>query len=319
MFGESQYTIALTNTLIGLVENHGVRIMHTHYAIPHAVCAHLARSIVGTGAFCSIVSLHGTDVITFGGHPAYQRVVRAAVQQADVITVPSVALRLEATHVFALDNHPHIAVQPNFVDTEIYQPLAPHTEKLDGFFPHSAHGLSTLIHVSNFRPVKRVNDVIACFEKAAPHLPVRLLMVGDGPERAAAEAHCRASPFCERIRFLGNRPRISEHLPHCAALLLPSEYESFGLAALEALSCGVPVIATHIGGLPEVVVEGTTGFLVPVGDTNAMADAVRRLLTETKLHASMAAAARTDALERFGLEVGLNRWEKLYHRISTWS
>jgi N-acetyl-alpha-D-glucosaminyl L-malate synthase BshA len=204
-----------------------------------------------------------------------------------------------------------IEVIPNFVDPARYEHAAAWSA---GARRWAEPGESILVHISNFRPVKRVPDVVDVFHRLAASRPVRLLLIGDGPERHKVEARCRELGVCDRILFLGNLPRVEEILVGADLFLLPSETESFGLAALEALACRVPVIASRVGGLPEVVREGETGFLLPVGDVEGMAAAAASLLDDPQRHRLFADRAREDAIERFAMDRIVARYRSLYER-----
>jgi L-malate glycosyltransferase len=226
------------------------------------------------------------------------------------VTAVSQSLRL--TSIEQLGIHNQIDVVPNFIDPARYE----RAQGSPGARRWGKPGERLLIHISNVRPVKRVLDVIRIFERVLLHLPCRLRMVGDGPDRGKVEQYCREHNICQKITFLGSLPLVEEVLVGADVFLLPSEQESFGLAALEALSCGVPVIASRAGGLPEVVDDGETGFLFPVGDVDAMAHAAVLLLTDSERRAAMSEAARRAAVERFGQAAVVAQYRAIYERVT---
>lgn len=289
LFPHGEFGLALASKLIEVAP--ALDVLHVHYAIPLATSAVLARQVLGAGAPRLIITVHGTDVLTLGTDPALEPMVRHALERGDLVTAPS---RFLAERAQALGGVP-VTVVPNFVDTAHFSPSAERPGRV-------------LMHNSNFRSLKRVGDVL----EVARRLPdTRLLLVGDGPERAAAEAFVSRHGL-RNVEFLGARYDVVEVLRRARVFLLPSEVESFGLAALEAMSCGVPVVASRVGGLPEVVEDGVSGTLHPVGDVEGMAQSARRLLDDDALHGRMAEAARRRAVEVFRTEPLIERWEALY-------
>src|SRR5436309_7099078 len=240
-------------------------VLHVHYAIPHAISAHLAREIVSSrNNLPFITTLHGTDITLVGRDPSYLPITRFGIEVSNGVTAVSQWLRDETAKNFGTKKA--IEVIPNFVDPSRFRK---HAGALSGLFASSGEKL--LCHVSNFRPVKRIMDVLAVFERVSRTIPSRLVMIGDGPDRSMAEAFCRDHHLREQVFFLGNVPNLEEVVGAADLFLLPSEAESFGMAALEAMASEVPVVATKAGGLPEVVIDGETGFLLPVGDVEGMA------------------------------------------------
>jgi N-acetyl-alpha-D-glucosaminyl L-malate synthase BshA len=285
--------------------HHGLDIMHAHYAIPHASAALLARMALG-GKLKVITTLHGTDITVVGSDPSYLPMVKLAIRESDGVTSVSQYLKDETIRTFGLGDH--IEVIPNFV-----QPPAADGEQCrrwvcpkEGF---------VLTHVSNFRPVKRVMDVVKVFERVRRHLPARLLMVGDGPDRAEAEAYCRDNGFAAEVRFTGKQLDIGTALACTDVFLLPSATESFGLAALEAMSYKVPVVAANVGGVPEVIRHGVDGFLEPLGDVDAMAASVLRILKDPDLRARMGQSSQDRALTTFAEGPIVDQYEALYERV----
>ena len=283
--------------------------MHVHYAIPHAVAALLAKDIIRPHRLPVVTTLHGTDITIVGQDPAYERVTTYALQGSDSVTAVSEYLRLETTRLFAVDRPIHVI--PNFVDSTRFKPNG--SPAVQTCF--SPRGEAVLVHMSNFRPVKRAVKAIEAFAKVRESRQACLLMVGDGPERAACESRARDLGLRQSVRFLGAQADVERILPSADVLLLPSEYESFGLAALEAMACGVVPVVTHAGGLPEVVRDGVDGVLVPADDIDHMGARVCELLDDGDRLAAMKEAARRTAVEEFGLEKIVPEYEALYTQV----
>jgi N-acetyl-alpha-D-glucosaminyl L-malate synthase BshA len=256
-----------------------------------------------------VTTLHGTDVTLVGNDPNYLETTRWGIVESDAVTAVSDSLR--QTTVEQLGIHKRIDVIPNFIDPARFE----QTRDSPGARRWAKPGERILIHISNFRPVKRVLDVVEIFDRVRREVPCRLLMVGDGPDRGKIEQRCRECRLCDDITFVGSLPLIEEVLVGGDLFLLPSETESFGLAALEAMACEVPVIASRAGGLPEVVVEGETGYLCPVGDVDAMAAAAVRLLQDQPLRRAMGEAGRRRAVEIFSQDAVVARYRSLYERV----
>ena len=304
------YSLALAVTLHRTAMDQGLDLIHVHYAIPHATSAWIANQMLGEDRIKVITTLHGTDITLVGMQPAYQPITRFSIQQSDGITTVSRFLRDETVRDFAVPAE-RIEVIPNFVDPTIWTPdkqpchrsaLAPGGEKI-------------LMHVSNFRAVKRITDTIDVLARVRRRTPARLVLVGDGPERARAETHAAELGVTSDVVFLGKHASVDELLPCADVFLLPSESESFGLAALESLASGAPVVASRVGGLPEVVDDGVSGFLHSVGDVDGMADATLRILMDDDLHAEMSKRGRELAIERFSADRILPRYEAFYERV----
>ncbi len=315
LFEHAPYTLAVASRLMDVARTERLDIIHVHYAVPHAASGYLARQLLGAEAPRLITSLHGTDVTRVGSDPSYRTVTSAAVAASDGVIVPSDVLRREArTHLLLSQDVP-IEVIPNFVDTERFAPVARRDRsRLDAFFGPSAGSGPVLFHVSNFRPVKRPSELIEVLARVRRQVPARLLLVGDGPERAAAEERAHALGLTDAVRFLGIRRDFVEWLPHADAFLLTSETESFGVAALEALSAGLAVFAYRVGGLPEVVAPGA-GWLVEPLDVDALARAVVKGLSNPAALEEMGRRARSDVVERFRREPALERYEEFYRRV----
>jgi N-acetyl-alpha-D-glucosaminyl L-malate synthase BshA len=310
------YPLTLASALAEAVMADGFDVIHAHYAIPHAASAVLARAIVrraGHGAPRIVTTFHGTDVTVHGSDAALRAVVRHVAVESDALTVPSAWLRDRAVACLPLGDRP-IEVVRNFIDAQAFQPQAGDLREL---FPRlsgwddPARRPSVLFHGSSFRALKRVGDVVRALAAISKTREAALVLVGDGPERPAVEALARELGVAERVRFLGLLPRFADLLARSDLFVLPSATESFGLAALEALACGVPVVASEVGGLPEVVRNRETGLLVPPADPGALAAACLSLLEDEPRRRAFAAAARADALARFDPEPTIDHYETL--------
>ncbi len=307
------YDLAMASAIAELGERETLDVVHVHYAVPHAVSAHLARELLGARAPRLVVTLHGTDVTHVGSHPSYRPVTRFALERAGALTVPSAYLRGEVYARLGLHESTPIAVIPNFVDTARFAPAErKDPARLASLFGEGASG-PVLFHVSNLRPVKRVPELIEVLARVRRRVPARLVIVGDGPERERALGRAVALGVQGSVHFLGNRDDFAAELQHADAFVLTSDSESFGLAALEALSAGVPVVAYGTGGLPELVTP-EVGRLVPVGDVAALAEAIVELTSSRERQARLAQAARQRVLSHFRPEPALERYEACYER-----
>lgn len=310
LFEYPPYSLALATKMVEVARHNSLDVLHVHYAIPNAVSAILARQIVAPQPLPVVTTLHGTDVTLVGNDPNYLETTRWGILQSDAVTAVSDSLRQTTVEQLHVPNQ--IDVVPNFIDPARFEQLA----GSPGARRWARPGERLLVHISNFRAVKRVLDVVDVFRQVHAAIPSRLLMVGDGPERGRVEQHCREHKVCDAITFIGSLPLIEEVLVGADLFLLPSEAESFGLAALEAMSCEVPVIATDVGGLPEVVVHGETGYLCPVGDVDGMAAAALRLLGDEGLLRSFSLAARRRAVEEFDQARVVDRYREIYRRVA---
>ncbi|NOJ79018.1 N-acetyl-alpha-D-glucosaminyl L-malate synthase BshA [Myxococcus xanthus] len=310
------YPIALASKMIEVANYERLDILHVHYAVPHATAAWMAREVLGHKAPRVVTTLHGTDTTLVGIDPSYLPITRFSITRSDAVTVPSAYLRRATWRGFDIPESVPIDVITNFVDTARYAPVRDRA-CLRALFPALREHEPVLIHVSNFRPVKRITDVVAIFTEVHRHRPCRLVMVGDGPERSPAERMLREMGLEGRVAFLGKQDRFEELVAASDVFLLPSEQESFGLAALEALSCGVPVVASDLGGIPELVTHGETGFLAPLGDVPAMARHVLTLVEDAERWQGFSHRARAQVLERFQKEPAIDRYEALYRRLLT--
>jgi N-acetyl-alpha-D-glucosaminyl L-malate synthase BshA len=277
---QNSYAVSLAAEMIEVAQTETLDLLHVHYAVPHAFGAHLARQVLGAAAPKILTTLHGTDVTRIGADPKFTSLVRFAVLAGDGITAPSRWLADEAHRQLDLPRESRIEVIPNFVDTGRFCPAG------------EAPGARRVVtHVSNFRLLKRVEDVVRIFARVRDEIPAKLHLAGDGPERSHVEALVSLLGLADDVTFFGERVDVAKVLQGSDVFLLPSETESFGLGALEAMACGVPVVASNVGGLPEVVQDGETGFLAAVGNIEAMAKHVRDLLADPDLHAGMSRAS----------------------------
>jgi N-acetyl-alpha-D-glucosaminyl L-malate synthase BshA len=308
----SPYTLALTSTIVEVSRRERLDLIHAHYALPHAVAAHLARQVLAVEAGASVprivTTLHGTDITLVGSDPSFLPLTRFSIAASDAVTTPSEWLARATHEILGVPGAVAIEVIPNFVDVDRFV--------RGGAAPSSTPRRPPVIaHVSNFRPLKRLDDVVEVFARVRATRPARLRLIGDGPDRPRIEAAVAARGLGADVELLGERADLPALLLGADVFLLPSEVESFGLAALEALSCGVPVVASAVGGLPEVIADGEVGYLRPVGDVAAMAEAVGRLLDDEPLRRRMATAARRLAETRYALGPAVDRYLALYRRV----
>jgi L-malate glycosyltransferase len=309
LFDYPPYSLALATKMVEVARYQLLDVLHVHYAVPNAVSAVLARQIVAPQRLPVVTTLHGTDITLVGNDPSYLETTRFGIAQSDAVTTVSRWLEEVTRERIGIDNA--IDVVPNFIDPERYE----RAKGMAGARRWAAPDDRILVHISNFRPVKRVLDVVETFARVAARFPARLLLVGDGPDRPRVEQRCRELGICDRITFIGNLPLVEEVLVGADLFLLPSDAESFGLAALEALACRVPVIGARAGGLPEVVSDGENGFLLPVGDVDAMAAAAAELLSDPERHERFRETARREAVARFRQEAVVARYREIYQRV----
>ncbi|HEY0370600.1 MAG TPA: N-acetyl-alpha-D-glucosaminyl L-malate synthase BshA [Thermoanaerobaculia bacterium] len=298
------YTLALATKMAEVAAYEKLDILHVHYAIPHAISAYLAKQILQSNLKV-ITTLHGTDITLVGRDESYLPITKFGIEVSDGVTAVSQWLKDETAKNFQTNKA--IEVIPNFVDPARFRRTALHM--------FAGAGEKLVCHVSNFRPVKRVMDVVETFKRIEEKVPSRLVMIGDGPERSRAEAFAREHDLRDRIVFLGNVPNLEEVLGTCDLFLLPSNAESFGMAALEAMASEVPVIATRAGGLPEVVDDGVTGYLLPVGDIEAMADRGVEILRDDDLRKKMGKRGRESAVERFDEQKIVPIYREMYSHV----
>jgi N-acetyl-alpha-D-glucosaminyl L-malate synthase BshA len=267
LFHYQPYELALSSKLVDMVKAHKIDILHVHYAIPHAYAAYMAKKMLHEeGIKIPIVTtLHGTDITLVGSHPFYKTAVTFSINKSDSVTSVSQNLKEDTQRLFNIQKE--IKVIPNFIDIDKYKNNFKHCERDLLAFPNER----VITHVSNFRPVKRISDVIEVFYRVQKEVPSKLMMVGEGPERKKAEQLCKTYGIQDKVVFLGNSSEVNKILCYSDLFLLPSKTESFGLAALEAMASAVPVISSNSGGIPEVNIEGVSGFLSPVGHLDDMA------------------------------------------------
>jgi len=309
LFEYPPYELALASKMVSVVRNEKLDLLHVHYAIPHASAAYMAKQILKThGIIIPVVTtLHGTDITLVGKDASYEPVVTFSINQSDGVTAVSHDLKRETFHSFKITND--IEVIPNFIDLEKFK-----KQKKDHFKKAICPNDEALVvHTSNFRKVKRVNDVIRIFANIHDVIPSKLLMIGDGPERTKAETLCRELDISDAVRFLGKLEAVEEVLSVADLFLMPSEKESFGLAALEAMACEVPVISSNTGGLPELNVQGVTGFMSPVGDIEDMTQKALFVLDKANLPTFKANALKR--AQEFDITQILPLYEEYYHRI----
>ncbi len=308
------YESALTGKIVDVAQTAKLDLIHVHYAIPHASAAVLAREIVGR-KLPVVTTLHGTDITLVGKEAAYEPVVTYAINRSDAVTAVSDYLRRATYENFSINRE--IVVIPNFIDPRRFRPSFEPGAEEKRFerrcFTGDDPAARIVMHVSNFRRVKRTEDVFDAFELARKRMerPLHLVLVGDGPERGALERKVRKHNAQDVVHFLGRQEAVEELLPRADVFVMPSETESFGLSALEAMACGVPVVATNVGGLPEVVENGKEGFLCDVGDVEAMADAIIKILDCDIRSCGYSQAAREKALF-FAQEKIVPMYENLY-------
>ncbi len=314
LFREPQYLLALTNRIVQVSREHRLDIIHAHYAIPHAASAYLARQILarsndGSGTVpATITTLHGTDVTILGSDPSYRETVAFCIDQSDAVTAVSASLRDETKRDMRV--HGDIVVIPNFLDCAFHR-RAPNPAMRERF---CAPGEKLVIHISNLRPVKQVDAVVRIFARIRERVAARLLIVGEGPDLGKAEQLMNDLRVTDHVQLIGETQDVVGLLSVSDLFLLPSLQESFGLSALEAMACGVPVVASNVGGLPEVVVDGATGFLHPPADVGAMAESAIKILSDPELHARLAAEGQRLAVARFSADRIVPQYAELYER-----
>jgi N-acetyl-alpha-D-glucosaminyl L-malate synthase BshA len=301
------YSLTLASKMVEVAEFENLDLLHVHYAIPHATSAFLAKEMLSKNKDLKIITtLHGTDITLVGLEPSFLPLVRFSIEKSDGVTAVSRFLKEKTITNYSCENE--IKVIPNFVDSDLFKPgsfaefrknIAPKGERI-------------LVHTSNFRVVKRVTDTIKIFEKVQKQIPAKLVLVGDGPDRSECERLCRQLELCDKVRFLGKQDGLVEILASSDLFLIPSQSESFGLAALEAMSCGLPVISSSVGGLPELVRHNETGYIAEIGDINRMAKYSIELLTNEKKYRLFSENARQRALNKFDKNKVIPIYEEYY-------
>lgn len=314
LFEYPPYDLALATRMAEVAEIYNLDILHVHYAIPHSVSALLARQMLAAAdkprKLPFVTTLHGTDITIVGADHSYLPVTRYAIENSDGVTAISNYLKQRTLQEFEIRNP--IEVIYNFVNCDLYRRNPQAAERRSEF---AAPEERIVVHVSNFRPVKRLGDVIEIFDLVQKQVPARLLLMGDGPERSRAEWLVNQKGLRKQVDFLGKVDRIHEKLSIADLMLVPSELESFGLSALEAMACEVPAIATSVGGVPEVVEHGRTGFLAKVGDVETMARYAVEILSDEKRLRDMGKTARWEAQSRFCASRIIPEYEKFYERV----
>ena len=310
LFDYPPYETALASTMVDVIRNNQLQLLHVHYAIPHASAAYMAKKILeGEGIYIPVITtLHGTDITLVGRDKTYAPVVAFSINQSDAITAVSQNLRDETYKTFNIEKN--IEVIYNFVDVQRFS-----RKPIDAFKKVIApNGERVLLHASNFRKIKRVQDVVQIFHEVNRHLPSKLLFVGDGPERGTAEQLCRELQVCDDVRFVGKQEQMEDILAIADLFLLTSEYESFGLAAFEAMASRVPVISTNAGGLPEIMIQGVTGFMSQVGDVASMSKQALDILTDDDRLEQFKESASQHA-QGFDIHHIIPLYEKLYDEV----
>ncbi|MCH7724388.1 MAG: N-acetyl-alpha-D-glucosaminyl L-malate synthase BshA [Bacteroidetes bacterium] len=304
------YSLALASKMIEVAEYENLDLLHVHYAIPHATSAYLAKQILKDKKDLKIITtLHGTDITLVGLEPSFLPLVKFSIEQSDGVTAVSRFLKEKTITNYSCEKP--IEVIPNFIDINLYKPngktafgerIAPDGEKI-------------LVHTSNFRPVKRVPDTIKILKKVIEDVPAKLILIGDGPDRSECERLCRQLDLCDQVKFLGKQEGLVEILNSADLFLIPSQSESFGLAALEAMACGLPVISSSVGGLPELINHNETGFIAEIGDVDRMAKYAVDLLGNDRKYKLFSKNARDRAVNKFDKSKIIPIYEEFYKRV----
>jgi N-acetyl-alpha-D-glucosaminyl L-malate synthase BshA len=315
LFEFPPYDLALASRMAEVAEFNSLDLLHVHYAIPHSVSALLARQMLAKRGrrLPFVTTLHGTDITLVGLDRSYLPITRHAIEESDGVTSISNYLRDKTIADFGITRS--IETITNFVNCDVYTPIKDEATRARCRAHYAAPDESLLVHLSNFRPVKRVTDVVKIFALVARERPSQLILIGDGPDRSAAEWLAHDLGIHARVHFLGKQERVAELLAIADLLLMPSELESFGLAALEAMACKVPSIATRVGGVPELIDEGVNGLLFPVGDVEGMAHGALSLLNDPSRLDAMREAARKNAQKRFCATLVVPQYVRYYEQI----
>ena len=308
LFDFPLYTLALASKMVEVARYEKLDILHCHYAIPHATSAYLAKEMLSPQGIKVITTLHGTDITLVGLEPSFLPVMKFSIECSDGVTAVSRFLKEKTLTNYGIEKD--IEVIPNFVDTRKY--LRNHSEEARRRF--AAPSEKILVHTSNFRAVKRVADVIRIFDEVRKKIPSQLIIIGDGPDRSQCEILCRELGVHDRVRFLGKQTDVIHILSLADLFLMPSQSESFGLSALEAMACGAPVISTSVGGLPELQVHGKTGYIAEIGDIDRMAKYAMDLLSNESKFEMFSKAARERALEFDSTKI-VSHYERYYRSV----
>jgi len=309
LFEYPPYSLSLASKMVEVVERHNLDLLHVHYAIPHATSAYLARQMLESMDLKFITTLHGTDITLIGSDPSYFNITKFSIENSTGVTAVSHYLKKETENVFKVKKK--IEVIYNFIPIEITLP-----ENKSLLRKNIAHDDEFILtHISNFRPLKRVTDLIPIIKKVSQHKKVKLLMVGDGPDRYKTEEQCRQEKICDQVVFLGKQENIQEILAVSDLVVIPSASESFGLVALEALAYGVPCVSTNAGGLPEVNRNGETGFTIDIGDIAGFAEAIITILSDQNLAQRMSRRGREIAESEFSPSIIIPQYMKYYEQI----
>jgi N-acetyl-alpha-D-glucosaminyl L-malate synthase BshA len=303
LFQYPPYSLALASRMAEVAERHQLDLLHVHYAIPHSISALLAQQMTVSRRLPFITTLHGTDITLVGADRSYFPITKFSIERSDGITTISEYMRKRTVEFFGIQNP--IEVIHNFVNCSLYRP----DEAARG------SGKKRILHISNFRPVKRVLDCIHAFSRVRREVDAELIMAGDGPDRGPAERLSWELGVNAYVRFLGKQDHMERLIPGMHALHLPSDMEAFGLAALEAMACGVPPVATRTGGVPDLITHGVDGYMEPIGDIGAQAARLTELLTDEDLHRRISEAARNTAQTRFCTDLIIPQYEAYYQRV----
>jgi N-acetyl-alpha-D-glucosaminyl L-malate synthase BshA len=309
LFDHPPYTLALATKMLEVFESEALDLLHVHYAIPHSVSALLARSMAAPRRLPFVTTLHGTDITLVGSNLSYLPITRFSIEQSDGVTAISKYLLNQTLKEFEIKRP--IEVIPNFVNCDLYTRVPNEAQRAQW----APGGEPILMHLSNFRPVKRLTDVVEIFAQVRAKLPAKLVLIGDGPERGAAEYLVRKKRLQKDVFFLGKQNSVYEKLSSADLFLLPSQLESFGLAALEAMACEVPVIASNVGGLPEVIEDGVDGFLVEPGDVKTAARHAIDILSRSDRGREMGQRARLNAKAKFCANDVIPQYERYYEQV----
>ena len=304
------YSLALASKMVEVANYENLDLLHVHYAIPHASSAYLAKQMLKEKRDLKVITtLHGTDITLVGLEPSFLPLVKFSIEESDGVTAVSRFLKEKTLTNYNINKE--IEVIPNFIDTEVLKP------KENGCFRKNlaTKGEKIIVHTSNFRQVKRVSDTIRVLEKVIKEVPAKLILVGDGPDRSECERLCRELRLCDQVKFLGKQDGLAEILNSADLFLIPSQSESFGLVALEAMACGVPVVSSSVGGLPELIRHNETGFIAEIGDIDRMAKYSIDLLTNPKKHKIFSENSRKRAVEKFDKSVILPQYMEHYNKV----